>query len=319
MKRRDFLRSVAGAAAGAAIGTQRAAGADGQPAQSAIPVRALGRTGLEIPILGLGGFHVGSAGSEADARAVVEAAYEEGIRFFDNAESYQSGQAERWMGSALRGIREQVVLMTKTFDLAQRNVEGAKRHLEGSLERLQTDYLDIWQLHSVRSVEDVDRAFGPGGAMEYILDAQRQGLVRHVGVTGHAHPEFNLRALEHFDRGIRFDVMQMPVNPIDYHQRSFQRAVLPALVERGIGVIAMKTSAQGRLASDGICTVDECLRYVWSLPVNVAVVGMERPELVRRNAQAAREFTAMPEVELRALRERIRPRADLGLEWYKGG
>jgi predicted aldo/keto reductase-like oxidoreductase len=314
MQRRDFLRSVAGAAAGAAIGPQRAGG---ERAQGEIPRRALGQTGLEVPILGLGGFHVGSVGSEAEARRVVEVAYEEGIRFFDNAESYQNGQAERWMGSALRGIREQVMLMTKTFDLAGRNAEGAKRHLEGSLQRLQTDYLDLWQLHSVRSVEDVDRAFGPDGAMAYILDVQRQGVVRHVGVTGHADPAVNLRALEHFDRGIRFDVMQMPVNPIDYHQRSFQRTVLPALVERGIGVIAMKTSAQGRLATDGICTVEECLRYVWSLPVDVAVVGMERPDLVRRNAQTARAFSAMSDTELNALRERIRPRAAIELEWYK--
>ena len=317
MQRREFLHSMAGVAAGSLVGD--AMGRGSGAAQGAIPVRPLGGTGLQVPILGLGGFHVGSAGSEAAAAAVVEAAFEEGVRFFDNAESYQNGQAERWMGSALRGMRDRVLLMTKTFDLATRSADGARRHLEGSLERLQTDYLDVWQLHSVRSVEDVDRAFGPGGAMEYILEAQQQGIVRHVGVTGHADPAFNLRALEHFDRGIRFDVMQMPVNPMDYHQKSFQRVVLPGLVERGIGVIAMKTSAQARLPSEGICTVEECLRYVWSLPVDVAVVGMERPDLVRHNAQTARAFAAMSDAELADIRERIRPRAQIDLEWYKAG
>jgi predicted aldo/keto reductase-like oxidoreductase len=176
----------------------------------------------------------------------------------------------------------------------------------------------VWQLHSVRSAEDVDRAFRPGGAMEFMLEAQREGVVRLVGVTGHADPAVNLRALHHFDRGYRFDVMQLPVNPMDYHQQSFQRAVVPALVDRDIGVIAMKASAQASLLRERICTIEECLRYVWSLPVSVAVVGMERPELVRHNARLAREFTPMTDEEQAELRERIRPEADPGLEWYKG-
>jgi predicted aldo/keto reductase-like oxidoreductase len=318
MLRRDFVSSLAGLAAGSIAQPGRARDVGRRSLQDAVPVRSLGRTGLHVPILGLGGFHLGQAGSEAAAARVVETALEEGIRFFDNAESYQSGTAERWMGAALRGVREQVVLMTKTFDFQARSAEGARRHLEGSLERLQTDYLDVWQLHSVRSAEDVDRAFRPGGAIEFMLEAQREGVVRLVGVTGHADPAVNLRALHHFDRGYRFDVMQLPVNPMDYHQQSFQRAVVPALVDRDIGVIAMKASAQASLLRERICTIEECLRYVWSLPVSVAVVGMERPELVRHNARLAREFTPMTDEEQAELRERIRPEADPGLEWYKG-
>ncbi len=207
--------------------------------------------------------------------------------------------------------------MTKTFSLADRSAASAQRHLDGSLERLRTDYLDLWQLHSVRSVEDVDRAFRPAGAMEFILEAKARGVVRFVGVTGHARPEANLRALDYWDRGFRFDAMQLPLNPVDFHQQSFQRVVLPALVERQIGVIAMKTSAQARLLAERVCTIEECLRYVWSLPVTVAVVGMERPDLVRHNAGLAREFAPMTERQLGALRERIRPQARLALEWYK--
>jgi predicted aldo/keto reductase-like oxidoreductase len=317
MQRRDFLASLAGVAAGSFAQPGRPPARLAATRQGALPTRPLGRTGLDVPVLGLGGFHLGQAGSEAAAALVVETAFEEGIRFFDNAESYQSGTAERWMGAALRGMRERVVLMTKTFDLQTRSADGARRHLEGSLERLETDYLDVWQLHSVRSVDDVDLAFQPGGAMEFILEARQDGVVRHVGVTGHTDPVVNLRALHHFDRGYRFDVMQMPINPMDYHQQSFQRTVLPALTERGIGVIAMKTSAQASLLRERICTIEECLRYVWSLPVSVAVVGMERPALVRHNARLAREFTQMEEPELVELRDRIRPEADLGLEWYK--
>ena len=209
--------------------------------------------------------------------------------------------------------------MSKTFAFPARTAESARRHLEGTLERLQTDRLDLWQLHSIRGVADVDRAFGPGGAMEYILEAKAQGTVRYVGVTGHVLPAAQRRALDYWDRGIRFDAMQMPLNPIDFHQQSFEKDVLPALVQRAIGVIAMKTSADGRLLRERICTVAECLRYVWSLPVATAVVGMERPELVRDNARLARAFRPMSAGELDALRDRIRPRARLDLEWYKRG
>lgn len=291
------------------------------PAPGPLPERRLGRAGVTLPILGLGGWHLGDAGSERAAHELVEAALAEGIRFFDNAESYHGGTSERWLGSAIAslGARDQAFLMTKTYDLATRSRESAARHLEGSLRRLRTDHLDLWQLHSVRSVEDVDRAFRRGGAMEYIVDAQRQGIVRHIGVTGHQDPAANLRALHFWDEGIRFDAMQMPLNPIDHHQRSFELQVLPELVKRDIGVIAMKTSADGRLLRGRVCTAAECHRYVWSLPVTLAVVGMEHPALVRENARRAREFSAPSEKERSALLDRVAPRASLRLEPYKEG
>lgn len=272
-----------------------------------MPRRRLGRTAVELPILGLGGWHLGDAGSERAAHALLEVALAEGIRLLDNAESYHDGRSERWLGNALAslGARKEAFVMTKTFNLATRSRESAQRHLEGSLARLRTDYLDLWQLHSVRTVADVDRAFAAGGAMEYIVEMQRQGVVRHIGVTGHQDPAANLRALHWFDRGITFDTMQMPVNPVDHHFRSFQRAVLPELVTRDIGVIAMKTSADGRLLRAGVCTPEECHRYAWSLPVAVTVVGMERPELVRENARRARAFTPMGHAEREQLLARV--------------
>jgi aryl-alcohol dehydrogenase-like predicted oxidoreductase len=313
MNRADFLRWTAaltgrGLMRGAEAVTEPLAGVGKTPGADTLPRRRLGRTSEEVPILGLGGWHVGDAGSERAAHELVDAAFAEGIRFLDNAESYHDGRSERWMGRAIAslGVRKEVFLMTKTFNLATRSRVSAQRHLEGSLARLRTDYLDLWQLHSVRTVADVDRAFAPGGAMEYLLEMQRQGVVRHVGVTGHQDPEANLRALHWFDRGITFDTMQVPVNPVDYHHRSFQRAVLPELVKRDIGVIAMKSSADGRLLRAGLCTPEECHRYAWSLPVAVAVVGMERLPLVRENARRARAFTPMRDAERDALLARVR-------------
>lgn len=283
----------------------------------ALPTRPLGATGVDVTVLGLGGHHLGRAGSERAARRLVDAALDEGIRFFDTAESYQDGTSERWLGAALGGRRDDVFLMTKTFDFPARTADGAKRHLDGSLRRLATDRLDLWQLHSVRSVADVDRAFAPGGAMSFILRMKDEGVVRFVGVTGHQDPEANLRAIHYWDEGLRFDAMQMPINPIDHHQKSFQQRVLPELVRRRIGVIAMKTSADGALLRERICTASECHRFVWGLPVSVAVVGMERPELVRENARTARA-APMSATERTALTTRIAPRSDLSLEWYKG-
>ena len=322
MERANFLKLL-GATIGSrlVLGVSEWAGRKGERplAPGTLPERRLGRSGVMMPILGLGGWHLGDAGSERAARTLLETALSEGIRFLDNAESYHAGTAEQWLGSAIAslGVRNQVFVMTKTFDLEHRSRDSAARHLEGSLRRLRTDHLDLWQLHSVRSVEDTDRAFRRGGAMEYILEMKRQGVVRHVGVTGHRNPAANLRALHYWDEGIRFDTMQMPLNPMDFHQRSFQRHVLAELVKRDIGVIAMKTSADGRLLRSRVCTKAECLRFAWSLPVSLAVVGMERTSLVRENARQAREFQPMSDVQRRALIDRVAPHTSLTLEPYK--
>ena len=324
MDRAEFLRRL-----GAAMGSRWMVGADnaststggGALAPGTLPERRLGRTGVMLPILGLGGWHLGDAGSERAAHVLLESALAEGIRFLDNAESYHGGTAERWLGAAIEslGVRKQVFLMTKTFDLEHRSRESAARHLEGSLRRLRTDHLDLWQLHSVRSVDDVDRAFRRGGAMEYILEMQRQGVVRHVGVTGHKDPAANLRTLHYWDQGVRFDAMQMPLNPVDYHQRSFERQVLGELVKRDIGVLAMKTTADGRLLRSGVCSAAECHAYAWSLPITLAIVGMERPSLVRENARRAREFRPLSGTARRSLLEKVSPKAHLRLEPYKTG
>jgi len=324
-RRRDVLAGALAAAGVAALPgclAPAAAAPDGGDAPPArrppgeLPLRALGSTGVSLPILALGGFHLGGCADETAARALLETALAEGVRLLDNAESYQDGRAEEWLGAGLAalGAREQVFLMTKTFKPDGRTAESAARDLQASLRRLRTDRLDLWQLHSVQSVEDVDRAFAPGGAMEFIRAQQAAGTVRFTGVTGHANPAANLRALEWWDRGLTFDVMQMPVNPLDALQLSFQARVLPELRRRGIGVLAMKTSASGALLRGGLCTIDECLRYVWGLPVDVAVVGMETPDQVRADAALARA-ARLDAAARAALLARLQPHAALSLEW----
>lgn len=312
MNRAEFLQWAATVVGAGSLGP-------GATGAATIPMRRLGRTGVTLPMLGLGGFHLGQAGSEAAARVMVDTAFAEGIRFFDTAESYQGGTSEQWLGSALSGRRDQVFLMSKSFDFPRRRPEMAERHLAGTLKRLRTDKLDLWQLHSVRTVADVDLAFAPGGAFEMMLELKAKGGARFIGVTGHQQPEANLRAIHYWDEGLKFDVMQMPLNPMDYHQQSFQRYVLPELVRRDIGVIAMKTSADGALLREKICSIDECLRYAWSLPISLAVVGMVTPVQVRENAARSRAFSAYSDADRRALLARIAPRAALRLEWYKAG
>ena len=292
---------------------------DEVPAERALPRRSFGSTGVVLPQLAMGGYHLGQRASEAEARALVDAALAQGVRFFDTAEQYQredDSRSERWLGAALEGVRDQVFLMTKTWDPEQRSGAVAREHLARSLERLRTDRLDLWQLHAVASPDDVDRAFAPGGAMEAILEAQADGLVRFVGVTGHADPAAHLRALQFFDAGLRFDAVQMPMNPVDAHQASFTRQVLPELRRRGIAAIAMKTAAAGVLLHRDVCRVDECLRWVASLPADVIVSGMESPEQVAANAAALRAGP-LDEEAARALLARIADRVEMGLESYK--
>lgn len=321
MHRRDLLRAALAAAGAAALPGCAALGGGDPPAPAGpgeLPRRRLGRTGVSLPILGLGGFHLGACADEAAARALLEAALEEGVELLDNAESYQDGRAEEWLGAGLAalGARERVFLMTKTFKPDGRTAESAARDLEASLRRLRTDRLDLWQLHSVQSVEDVDRAFAPDGAMNFIRAQQDAGVVRLTGVTGHADPAANLRAITWWDRGLRFDVMQMPINPLDALEGGFTGRVLPELRRRGIGVLAMKTAASGALLREGLCSIDETLRFAWSLPVDVVVAGMETPAQVRQNAALARG-EPLDAAGREALLARLRPQASPALEWYK--
>jgi aryl-alcohol dehydrogenase-like predicted oxidoreductase len=276
----------------------------------AIPTRPLGRTGEHVSLLGLGGAHIGKP-SESEAIRIVHEAIDAGVTFLDNAWEYNDRESERRMGLALAqdGYRSKAFLMTK--DCAHDRVAShSMEKLEESLQLLQTDYLDLWQIHEVVWETDPDRIFAPGGSAEAMLKAKEQGKVRYIGFTGHKHPDIHRRMLS---QGFPWDAVQMPLNVLDAHFASFEREILPICLEQGIGVIGMKTNAGGHLQDTGLdVTPEEALRYALSLPdpVSTIVSGMDSLDVLHRNIAVANEFTPLTDDERAALLSRSAPHAD---------
>jgi aryl-alcohol dehydrogenase-like predicted oxidoreductase len=296
--RRRFVQGTALAGAGIALGQST----------GEIPKRPLGKTGLQVSILGVGGYHIGTAETEETATRIVHEAIDNGVTFFDNAWEYHQGVSEQRMGKALLGRRDKVILMTKVCTHG-RDRKVAMRQLEESLVRLRTDHLDVWQIHEVIYDDDPDRIFAPGGAIEALDDAKKQGKVRFVGFTGHKDPDIHLKMLAH---NYPFDTVQMPLNMMDAtYARSFAGLVLPELVKRGIAVLGMKSlCGSGEPVKNGVLTAEEGLRYAMSVPgVAVTVSGMESLEVLHQNLAIARGFQPLKAGELSLLRDRARPYA----------
>jgi len=299
------------------IGGAVLAAADVALAQSTggIPMRALGKTGLMVSALGLGGYHLGSAKDLAEAKRIVDEAIGGGINFFDNCWDYHDGKSEAWMGEALKSKRDQVVLMTKVCTHG-RNQHVAMEMLEQSLRRLQTDHLDVWQIHEVIYDDDPDLIFGPNGAIEALAQAKQQGKVRFVGFTGHKDPSIHLKMLSH---DFPFDTVQMPLNCFDATFRSFETKVLPELNRRGIAPLGMKSmGGSGEMVSSGAVTVDEALHYAMSLPVATTISGMNSIEVLRQNLAIAQSFRPLSAAAMQHLRDRCLPvAADGRYELFK--
>lgn len=296
--RRTFLGTAAAASGGVASG------------QSAgIPQRPLGKTGLNTSVIGVGGYHLGSADDEKTARRIVDESLDAGINFFDNCWDYHEGKSEEWMGAALKGKRDKAILMTKVCTHG-RGKGKAMEMLEQSLRRLQTDHLDVWQIHEVIHYNDPDLIFAPGGAAEALVEAKKQGKVRFIGFTGHKDPAIHLKMLAH---NFPFDTVQMPLNPFDGTFRSFEQQVLAEANRRGIAALGMKSlGGSGEMVKNGAITAEEGLRYAMSLPVAVTISGMESPDVLHQNLAVARGFRPMSSAEMQALRERCRPDASDG-------
>ena len=279
-----------------------------------IPHRSLGRTGVDVPILALGGGHLIKTSDEEGMRIVHEA-IEAGLTFFDNAWDYYNNRSEEVMGKALQGKRQRVFLMTKMCTHG-RGKDIGLLHLEQSLRRLRTDYLDLWQIHEVGCQDDPDLIFRPGGAVEALLQAKRQGKVRFIGFTGHKDPAVHLNILKH---DFPFDTCQLPLNVFDASYQSFERQVLPELTRRGIAPLGMKSlCGKGEPIKSGVVTVEEAIRYVLSLPVATLVSGIDSREVLRQNLAIARRFMPMTAQEMDALRTRVTSAAvDGGFESYK--
>jgi aryl-alcohol dehydrogenase-like predicted oxidoreductase len=282
-----------------------------------IPKRAFGRTGAEVSILGIGGSHLGDAPSENEAHRIVHEAIDAGVTFFDNAWEYHEGKSEEILGRALKGgYRDRVFLMTKVCTHG-RDAKVALAQLDDSLRRLQTDYLDLWQIHECIYDNDPARHFAPAGVAEALLQAKQQGKVRFLGFTGHKDPSIHRAMLAH---GFPFDSLQCPLNAFDATFRSFERYVVPEAVKLGMAVLGMKSmTGDGAPVKAGVVTAEEALRYAMSIPgVTTTVSGIDSIDVLRQNLAVARGFTPMTASEMDALRTRVAAIAGDGhLELYK--
>jgi predicted aldo/keto reductase-like oxidoreductase len=262
--------------------------------------RTLGSTGQKVSAIGLGGFHMGKPLLESTSVKIVRSAVDRGMTFMDNCWDYHDGKSEERMGKALRdGYRDKVFLMTK---IDGRSREGAARQIDESLRRLQTDHLDLLQLHEVIRMSDPERIFAPGGAMEAVLEAKKQGKLRYIGFTGHKDPAIHLHMLEVAEKHqFHFDAVQMPLNVMDAHFRSFGQQVLPVLVKQGIGVLGMKSMGSGDILKSNVVTPIECLHYALNLPTSVVINGIDDMERLDQAFEAARTFKPMTQDEVAAL------------------
>ncbi|HTQ57983.1 MAG TPA: aldo/keto reductase [Bryobacteraceae bacterium] len=309
--RRDILGALLGAS------LLPAAPASGQTAHHGVPYRTLGRTGERVSAIGLGGYHIGVPENESDGIRLIRTAVDEGINFLDNCWDYHDGKSEVWMGKALRdGYRQKVFLMTK-FD--GRTRQATAKQIDESLQRLQTDHLDLMQYHENIRMEDPDRFFAPDGPREALEAARKAGKIRYIGFTGHKDPAVHLRMLEvAAQHNFHFDTAQMPLNLLDAHFRSFAKLVVPKLAEQGIGVLGMKPMAFGNLPQKGLATGIECLHYAMNLPTSVVITGCDTMERLRQALEAARTFRPLGEAQLAALLAKTRAAALTGrLEPFK--
>lgn len=263
--------------------------------------RTLGSTGEQVSAIGLGGWHLGLKHvDEALAIRIVRAAIDRGINFMDNCWDYNDGASESRMGRALRdGYRDNVFLMTK---IDGRSKKEAARQLDESLRRLQVDHIDLVQHHEVLRFDDPHRIFDAEGANAALEAARQSGKLRYIGFTGHKDPHIHLYMLEvAAKRGFRFDTVQMPLNVMDAHYRSFEKLVLPELVMQKIGVLGMKCMANGILLKSNTVTPIECLHYALNLPTSVVITGIDSMEILDQAFEAARTFQPMSDSAVQAL------------------
>jgi aryl-alcohol dehydrogenase-like predicted oxidoreductase len=280
-----------------------------------IITRQLGHTDIHVSALTLGGHHLGNTKSEQESLRIVDEALDGGITTFDNCWEYHLGASEVMVGKALRGKRDRAILMTKVCTHG-RDKDLAMQMLEQSLKRLQTDHLDIWQIHGVTFYNDPELFMRPNGAAEALTLAKKQGKVRAVGFTGHKDPRIHMAML---DTKFPFDTCQFPLNPLDAGFRSFEQTVLPECNRRGIGVLGMKPmGGTGDMVTKGVVTAEECLRYAMSLPVATTVAGVDKIEVLHQNLAVAQSFRKMEPPEMQGLRDRVKEYSGDGrFELYK--
>ncbi|MGI6457008.1 MAG: aldo/keto reductase [bacterium] len=322
--RRAFIKTLSGLTASAILQEQAFGGKIKEQEDrlgKIMTQRPLGDTGEGLTVLCLGGYHYAAAG-EIEAQRTIEAALEGGIRFFDCAAEYQEGGSERFYGKFLTPkYRDISFLMTKS---SQKTAEGVRKELEDSLRRMNTDYLDLWQIHAIDSPEDVENRLG-NGVLDEFLKAKEEGKVRHIGFTGHRRPAAHLKMLEMTADTQPFSTCQMPMNLVDPHYSSFIEQVLPKLVERKISPLAMKTMSFGNFFGERgqkpiipeVITVEQALHFVWSLPVTSIVSGNRDVEELQEKINAWKTFEELSEDDREKLLTKTADHAGTYMENYK--
>jgi predicted aldo/keto reductase-like oxidoreductase len=279
---------------------------------SEIPRRALGSTGEQVSAIGVGGWHLSLKHVDEElSLRIVRTAIDRGINFMDNSWDYNEGESERRMGKALRdGYRDKAFLMTK---IDGRSKKEAAKQLDESLRRLQVDHIDLVQHHEVIRYEDPHRIFDEEGANAALVEAREAGKLRYIGFTGHKDPHIHLHMLEVAKQnGFRFDAAQMPLNVMDAHYRSFEKLVVPELVKNNMGVLGMKSMANGILLKSNTVTPMECLHYALSLPTSVVITGIDSMEFLDQACRAAQSFRPLSDEQTRALLARTAQAASRG-------
>ncbi|MDH4231060.1 MAG: aldo/keto reductase [Nitrospirota bacterium] len=274
-----------------------------------LPVRRLGKTGIEVTIFGLGGEGIlRTFGYEREASALINRALDLGITYFESARAYSG--SESYYGSALKARRTEIFLTSKSH---ARDKKGAFTHLEETLRNMKTDYLDLWQVHDVREDAEIEEIFGVGGAIEAFTEAREKGMVRFVGVTGHHNPLIIKKCIDLFD----FDTVLIPVNPAEYAYNSFVDSVIPAAQGKDMGVIAMKTYFRGLAAKlPGFDDLEPFFRFALSHPLATAVIGCDSIQQLEDNVRFAASFAHMSAGEMQNLCDLISPNAHR-LMYYK--
>jgi aryl-alcohol dehydrogenase-like predicted oxidoreductase len=270
---------------------------------SDMPYRTLGKTGVKVSCIGLGGFHLGQSKlEEADMIKLFHSAIDRGINFSDNSWDYNQGESERRVGKALKGYREKVFVMSK-FD--GRTKGSAMKQLEDSLQRLDIDHLDLWQFHENIRLEDPDRFFADAGAAEAMLQAKQEGKIKFMGFTGHKDPSVHLRMLEMADKhNFPFDTAQMPINVMDAHFRSFEKEVVPVLVEKQIALLGMKSMGDKNILTSKTVTPLECLQYALSRPTSVVITGIDSMPILDQAFEAARTYASLSKADIAKILEK---------------
>ncbi|WP_353067375.1 aldo/keto reductase [Tunturibacter psychrotolerans] len=316
MERRDFLKTATAASVSAAIPlnaqtSQATSQPTKRPESPNMIYRELGTTGERVSAIGMGGYHLGKQKDSAESIQLLHSGIDRGITFLDNCWDYNDGISEVRMGQALRnGYRQKVFLMTK---MDGRTADEYNKQLEQSLGRLQTDMIDLVQFHEIIRMEDPDRIFAPGGAIEAAVAARSAGKIRYIGFTGHKDPVVHLRMLETAQKhNFHFDTVQMPINVMDAHFRSFEKEVMPVALKQGIGILAMKTFGDPYILKSNTVQPIEALHYGLTQPVSVVITGIDNTQTLDQAFEAARTFEPLDQAQISSLLARTATAASEG-------